>query len=316
MPKPTSEIARECLQAYVNKDRAACEALVAPDFRFTSPMDNALDRETYFKTCWPNSEAMTACKVVQTVDIRDQAYITYEAQAAGRTFCNTELHIYFCGKVHGRSSHRASPSPRLGRKRRRRLLTTSVLIFVPRCLMYRSFHGKAGHVRFAPFSAIFRPALWVTAIFRAAGATACDRRLSRPSARCNCRSRLYLYHQRFCGRPRAGFRGTLRIGRPKARSRGPELQRLDRGRKGGVDPDTNSSRRARRRCRGSRSIGCRSSICHAVAPVSARRHSFVQEAPASRRLASRRWTFRPGGRLRCRVSLRCRPDWCTPGTCA
>jgi len=99
MQKTTSELARECLQAYANKDRAACEALVAQDFRFTSPMDNGLDRETYFKTCWPNSEPMTSCRVVQTVDVGDQAYITYEAQAGGRTFRNTELHTARDGKL-------------------------------------------------------------------------------------------------------------------------------------------------------------------------------------------------------------------------
>ena len=52
-------VARGCFQAYVDKDRAATEALVATDYRFTSPIDNALDRKTYFTHCWPNSEAIT-----------------------------------------------------------------------------------------------------------------------------------------------------------------------------------------------------------------------------------------------------------------
>lgn len=51
-------VARACLQAYVRKDRAAIEALLADDFHFTSPMDNALDRQTYFAICWPNSEVL------------------------------------------------------------------------------------------------------------------------------------------------------------------------------------------------------------------------------------------------------------------
>jgi hypothetical protein len=40
-------VARGCLEAYVAKDRAAIEALIAKDYHFTSPIDNALDRETY-----------------------------------------------------------------------------------------------------------------------------------------------------------------------------------------------------------------------------------------------------------------------------
>ena len=42
-------IARACLQAYVDKDRFAIEALIDDDFHFTSPLDNALDRATYFE---------------------------------------------------------------------------------------------------------------------------------------------------------------------------------------------------------------------------------------------------------------------------
>lgn len=99
MSKSASELARECLQAYVAKDRAACEVLIAEDFHFTSPLDNAIDRKTYFETCWPNSEAMTGYNVIQAADVGDQAYITYEAQAAGRTFRNTELYTVRDGKL-------------------------------------------------------------------------------------------------------------------------------------------------------------------------------------------------------------------------
>src|SRR5262245_52438268 len=41
-------IARAAYGAYVTKDRAALEKLIAKDFHFTSPLDNRLDRETYF----------------------------------------------------------------------------------------------------------------------------------------------------------------------------------------------------------------------------------------------------------------------------
>jgi hypothetical protein len=51
-------IARACYQAYVDKNRAAIEALLDDDFHFTSPLDNRLDRATYFVRCWPNSEAI------------------------------------------------------------------------------------------------------------------------------------------------------------------------------------------------------------------------------------------------------------------
>jgi len=49
-------IARTCCKAYVTKDRSAIEPLIADDFHFTSPLDNRINRATYFERCWPNSE--------------------------------------------------------------------------------------------------------------------------------------------------------------------------------------------------------------------------------------------------------------------
>jgi hypothetical protein len=37
-------IARACYAAYVTKDCAAMETLIAADFHFTSPLDNRIDR--------------------------------------------------------------------------------------------------------------------------------------------------------------------------------------------------------------------------------------------------------------------------------
>ena len=39
-------IARGAYESYVSKNRAAIEALIAPDFHFTSPLDNRIDRAT------------------------------------------------------------------------------------------------------------------------------------------------------------------------------------------------------------------------------------------------------------------------------
>ncbi|HEX9167890.1 MAG TPA: hypothetical protein VF886_03050 [Roseiarcus sp.] len=44
-----AELARRNYLAYVDKDRAAMERLIAEDFHFTSPLDNRLDRKTYFE---------------------------------------------------------------------------------------------------------------------------------------------------------------------------------------------------------------------------------------------------------------------------
>ena len=55
MNKDTSiAIARANYEAYVTKDRSAIEPLIAEDFHFTSPLDNRINRATYFERCWPN----------------------------------------------------------------------------------------------------------------------------------------------------------------------------------------------------------------------------------------------------------------------
>lgn len=93
------ELAKRAMQAYVEKDRAAMEALLAEDFHFTSPYDNALDRARYFAVCWPNSAAMRGCTVITAVEGAERAFITYEVRTDDRAFRNTELHTARDGKL-------------------------------------------------------------------------------------------------------------------------------------------------------------------------------------------------------------------------
>ena len=85
-------IARAAYQAYVTKDRAALEALLADDFHFTSPLDNRLDRETYFRRCWPNSKVIEGFDFVHVVTDADRVFVTYEGRNTdGHRFRNTEI---------------------------------------------------------------------------------------------------------------------------------------------------------------------------------------------------------------------------------
>ena len=73
-----TEIARAAYDAYVTKDRAALEALLASDFHFTSPLDNRLDRDTYFRRCWPNSKTIAWFEFINLVADGDRVFVTYE----------------------------------------------------------------------------------------------------------------------------------------------------------------------------------------------------------------------------------------------
>ena len=93
-------IARTVYQAYVNKDRALIESLIGEDFHFTSPLDNRLDRATYFARCWPNSRTITGCKLVHCVHDGDKVFVTYEGRGdTGKAFRNTEVLTIRGGKL-------------------------------------------------------------------------------------------------------------------------------------------------------------------------------------------------------------------------
>jgi ketosteroid isomerase-like protein len=87
--------------AYVDKDRAALERLLADDFHFTSPLDNQLDRKTYFVRCWPNSERLRDFEFVNLMSLDGETvFVTYIAtNADGGRFRNTEIMSLRDGKI-------------------------------------------------------------------------------------------------------------------------------------------------------------------------------------------------------------------------
>lgn len=88
----TIAIARAAYEAYVTKDRAAIERLIAEDFHFTSPLDNRIDRATYFKVCWANSEKIKHFDFIHLVADGERVFVTYEGHGAnGDAFRNTEI---------------------------------------------------------------------------------------------------------------------------------------------------------------------------------------------------------------------------------
>lgn len=92
MANDAAAIARACYDAYVKKDRAAIEAVIAEDFHFTSPLDNRIDRQAYFARCWPNSENMAGFQFIHVVPHGDRVFVTYEGSStSGHRFRNTEI---------------------------------------------------------------------------------------------------------------------------------------------------------------------------------------------------------------------------------
>jgi ketosteroid isomerase-like protein len=93
-------VARQCYQAYADSDREAAEAVIAEDFHFTSPLDNRIDRKTYFARCWPNNEWITGYEFVRLIQGGEQVVATYIGQSnRGKPFRNTEVLTVRDGKI-------------------------------------------------------------------------------------------------------------------------------------------------------------------------------------------------------------------------
>ena len=104
MPAMTAEHMRRAIhaayEAYENDDRDALEQVIAEDFSFTSPYDNAIDREEYFQRCWPNHKTTASTMLERIVIDGDGAYITYVGtNTSGRSFHNTEYMTFRNGKI-------------------------------------------------------------------------------------------------------------------------------------------------------------------------------------------------------------------------
>jgi len=85
-------IVKAYYDSYPTRDRETMEAIVSEDFHFTSPLDNRIDRQTYFARCWPAGEAMAAIDIRHLATDAGRAVVTYEARMKdGRRFKNTEL---------------------------------------------------------------------------------------------------------------------------------------------------------------------------------------------------------------------------------
>lgn len=93
-------IVRACFDAYARQDRAALEAVIGDPFSFTSPLDNRLDRATYFEHCWPNSGHIAGFDIVEMVSAGEKVFVTYEGSATdGHGFRNTEVHTVRGDKI-------------------------------------------------------------------------------------------------------------------------------------------------------------------------------------------------------------------------
>ena len=101
-----TDITRGYFRAYETGDRAFIEDNLAVDFTFTSPFDDAIGREDYFRRCWPNNTNHRGFDIEALAQDGDTARVVYQANMATGTpvhptaqFRNAECHIFRDGKL-------------------------------------------------------------------------------------------------------------------------------------------------------------------------------------------------------------------------
>ena len=92
---------RAFLEAYQQRQRQQADALLAADFKFTSPYDDAIDREAYFSRCWPPGDQIQSFTVERITSVgEDSVYITYLLlNQSGLSFRNTEYIVVRDGQL-------------------------------------------------------------------------------------------------------------------------------------------------------------------------------------------------------------------------
>jgi ketosteroid isomerase-like protein len=94
-------IVRAQFEAYRDRRREDSEALLATDFTFTSPYDDAISRDDFFARCWPPGDHFVEFRIERITADPAGAYITYLVTTeAGTQFRNTEYLTVADGQIH------------------------------------------------------------------------------------------------------------------------------------------------------------------------------------------------------------------------
>ena len=93
-------IVRAQFEAFRDRRRQDSEALLAADFTFTSPYDDAISRDAFFERCWPNGDRFEDLRIERIATDENGAYITYLVTTdSGEQFRNSEYLTVSDGQI-------------------------------------------------------------------------------------------------------------------------------------------------------------------------------------------------------------------------
>ena len=87
--------------AYRTRNADAFLALLHQDFSFTSPYDDAIDRDAFMERCWPGIHSLTALELKHVSTDSESAFVLYElGTTAGETYRNVERFTFRDGQLY------------------------------------------------------------------------------------------------------------------------------------------------------------------------------------------------------------------------
>ena len=90
-PSDRLDLVRRYYRAYEQDDCSAIEQVLHPDFTFTSPHDDRIDRAAFFERCWPPHEQIQSFALLDVCADGHDALVRYRAaEFAGPGFANVE----------------------------------------------------------------------------------------------------------------------------------------------------------------------------------------------------------------------------------
>ena len=101
-----TELAKAYYRAYETDDRAFVENNLAPGFTFTSPFDEHIGRDDYFRRCWPTINIHRKFNFVTVMQEGNRVFVAYDADLRAPNavhpaarFRNAELMSFENGKL-------------------------------------------------------------------------------------------------------------------------------------------------------------------------------------------------------------------------
>jgi ketosteroid isomerase-like protein len=99
-PTEKEDFVRRSFAAHMTANRAEIEAILHPDFTFTSPYDDQIGWDAYFQRCWTNAGTFERLDIEQVKATDDGCFALYEGRSKrGASFRNTEYFRFQDGLI-------------------------------------------------------------------------------------------------------------------------------------------------------------------------------------------------------------------------